>query len=67
MVVVLTPNIDVVSSQSRVVCGSKGYVVFPLKRYLSKVQNVVRQFGPYLVVMYLVKHLCRKKVQLLST
>ena len=29
-----------------VVC-SKGWVVRPLKRYVSWVQNVVRQFGPY--------------------
>ncbi|KAL0361582.1 UNVERIFIED_CONTAM: hypothetical protein Sradi_3842700 [Sesamum radiatum] len=29
-----------------VVC-SKGWAVRPLKRYVSWVQNVVRQFGPY--------------------
>ena len=28
--------------------GSKGWAVRPLKRYASWVQNVVRQFGPYL-------------------
>ena len=27
---------------------SKGWAVRPLKRYASWVQNVVRQFGPYL-------------------
>ena len=29
--------------------GSKGWAVRPLKRYASWVQNVVRQFGPYLL------------------
>ncbi len=29
--------------------GSKGWAVRPLKRYASWVQNVVRQFGPYLM------------------
>ncbi len=28
--------------------GPKGWAVRPLKRYASWVQNVVRQFGPYL-------------------
>ncbi|QGG47717.1 Putative hydrolase [Heliorestis convoluta] len=27
--------------------GPKGWAVRPLKRYVSWVQNVVRQFGPY--------------------
>ena len=30
------------------VVGPKGWAVRPLKRYVSWVQNVVRQFGPYL-------------------
>uniref|UniRef100_A0A0R0JSL7 Uncharacterized protein n=1 Tax=Glycine max TaxID=3847 RepID=A0A0R0JSL7_SOYBN len=34
------------SSHRWEVC-SKGWVVRPLKRYVSWVQNVVRQFGPY--------------------
>ena len=29
------------------VVGPKGWAVRPLKRYVSWVQNVVRQFGPY--------------------
>ncbi len=29
--------------------GPKGWAVRPLKRYASWVQNVVRQFGPYLL------------------
>ncbi|KAL5079959.1 hypothetical protein RYX36_008380 [Vicia faba] len=40
-------HLDVGSSPPGAVVGSKGWVVRPLKRYVSWVQNVVRQFGPY--------------------
>ena len=36
------------SSHRRGGVRSKGWAVRPLKRYASWVQNVVRQFGPYL-------------------
>src|SRR3954469_370071 len=41
-------HLDVGSSQPGAVVGPKGWAVRPLKRYASWVQNVVRQFGPYL-------------------
>ena len=41
-------HLDVGSSHPGAVLGSKGWAVRPLKRYASWVQNVVRQFGPYL-------------------
>ena len=41
-------HLDVGSSHPGAVVGSKGWAVRPLKRYASWVQNVVRQFGPYL-------------------
>ena len=41
-------HLDVGSSHPGAVAGSKGWAVRPLKRYASWVQNVVRQFGPYL-------------------
>ena len=41
-------HLDVGSSHPGAVAGSKGWTVRPLKRYASWVQNVVRQFGPYL-------------------
>ena len=41
-------HIDVGSSHPGAVVRSKGWAVRPLKRYASWVQNVVRQFGPYL-------------------
>ena len=42
-------HLDVGSSHPRAGAGSKGWAVRPLKRYVSWVQNVVRQFGPYLL------------------
>ena len=41
-------HLDVGSSHPGAVAGSKGWAVRPLKRYASWVQNVARQFGPYL-------------------
>ena len=41
-------HLDVGSSHPGAVVGPKGWAVRPLKRYVSWVQNVVRQFGPYL-------------------
>ena len=41
------PHLDVGSSQPGAVVRPKGWAVRPLKRYVSWVQNVVRQFGPY--------------------
>ena len=41
-------HLDVGSSHPGAGFGSKGWAVRPLKRYASWVQNVVRQFGPYL-------------------
>ena len=38
---------DVGSSHPRAEVGPKGWTVRPLKWYVSWVQNVVRQFGPY--------------------
>ena len=40
-------HLDVGSSHPGAVSGPKGWAVRPLKRYVSWVQNVVRQFGPY--------------------
>src|SRR6266498_667297 len=40
-------HLDVGSSPPGAVGGSKGWAVRPLMRYVSWVQNVVRQFGPY--------------------
>src|SRR5690625_6969515 len=40
-------HLDVGSSHPGAGVGPKGWVVRPLKRYASWVQNVVRQFGPY--------------------
>ena len=40
-------HLDVGSSHPGGVDASKGWAVRPLKRYVSWVQNVVRQFGPY--------------------
>ncbi len=40
-------HLDVGSSQPGAVVRPKGWAVRPLKRYVSWVQNVVRQFGPY--------------------
>ncbi len=40
-------HLDVGSSHPGAVFGPKGWSVRPLKRYVSWVQNVVRQFGPY--------------------
>ena len=42
-------HLDVGSSHPGAEFGSKGWAVRPLKRYASWVQNVVRQFGPYLL------------------
>ncbi len=42
-------HLDVGSSHPGAGFGSKGWAVRPLKRYASWVQNVVRQFGPYLL------------------
>ena len=39
---------DVGSSHPGGAVPPKGWAVRPLKRYASWVQNVVRQFGPYL-------------------
>ena len=41
-------HLDVGSSHPGAEVGSKGLAVRQLKRYASWVQNVVRQFGPYL-------------------
>ncbi len=41
-------HLDVGSSHPGAGEGPKGWAVRPLKRYVSWVQNVVRQFGPYL-------------------
>ena len=40
-------HLDVGSSYPGAGEGPKGWAVRPLKRYVSWVQNVVRQFGPY--------------------
>ena len=42
-------HLDVDSSHPGAEVGPKGWAVRPLKRYESWVQNVVRQFGPYLL------------------
>jgi len=41
-------HLDVVSSHPGAVGGSKGSAVRRLKWYVRWVQNVVKQFGPYL-------------------
>ena len=41
-------HLDVGLSHPGAGVGPKGWAVRPLKRYASWVQNVVRQFGPYL-------------------
>ena len=41
-------HLDVGSSHPGAELGPKGLAVRQLKRYVSWVQNVVRQFGPYL-------------------
>ena len=41
-------HLDVGSSHPGAEVGPKGWAVRPLKRYASWVQNVARQFGPYL-------------------
>ena len=41
-------HLDVGSSHPGAEAGPKGLAVRQLKRYASWVQNVVRQFGPYL-------------------
>ena len=41
-------HLDVGSSHPGAEAGPKGWAVRPLKRYASWVQNVARQFGPYL-------------------
>jgi Family of unknown function (DUF6467) len=40
-------HLDVGSSHPGAAVRSKGWAVRPLKWYVSWVQNVVRQFGPY--------------------
>src|SRR6187549_4038070 len=42
-------HLDVGSSHPGAEVGPKGSAVRRLKRYVSWVQNVVRQFGPYLL------------------
>ena len=42
-------HLDVGSSHPGAEVGPKGWAVRPLKRHASWVQNVVRQFGPYLL------------------
>ena len=42
-------HLDVGSSHPGAEVGPKGLVVHQLKRYVSWVQNVARQFGPYLL------------------
>ena len=42
-------HLDVGSSHPGAGEGPKGWAVRPLKWYVSWVQNVVRQFGPYLL------------------
>ena len=42
-------HLDVGSSHPGGEVASKGWAVRPLKRHASWVQNVVRQFGPYLL------------------
>ena len=41
-------HLDVGSSHPGAAVSPKGWTVRPLKRYASWVQNVARQFGPYL-------------------
>ena len=41
-------HLDVGSSHPGAGVGPKGWAVRPLKRHVSWVQNVARQFGPYL-------------------
>ena len=48
-------HLDVGSSHPGVVKDSKGSAVRRLKWYVSWVQNVVRQFGPYLLLMLKIK------------
>ena len=43
-------DLDVGSSHPGAGAGPKGLAVRQLKRYVSWVQNVVRQFGPYLLL-----------------
>ena len=45
--VLATRCLDVGSSHPGAGAGPKGWAVRPLKWYVSWVQNVVRQFGPY--------------------
>jgi len=40
-------HLDVGLSYPRAVVCPNGWFVHPLKRYMSWVQNVARQFGPY--------------------
>jgi hypothetical protein len=42
-------HLDVGLSHPGAASGSKGLAVRQLKRYMSWVQNVVKQFGPYLL------------------
>ncbi len=42
-------HLDVGSSHPGAEEGPKGWAVRPLKRYVSWVQYVVRQYGPYLL------------------
>ena len=42
-------HLDVGSSHPPAEVGGKGWSVRPLKRYVSWVQYVVRQYGPYLL------------------
>ncbi len=42
-------HLDVGSSHPEAVECFEGWTVRPLKRYVSWVQNVVRQFGPFLI------------------
>jgi len=44
-------HLDVGSSHPGAESGPKGSVVHRLKWYVSWVQNVVRQFGPYLPIV----------------
>ena len=48
-------HVDVGSSHPGAEMGSKGPAVRRLKWYVSWVQNVVRQFGPYLLFIVKIK------------
>lgn len=48
-------HLDVVSSQPKAASGFKGLAVRQVKWYVRWVQNVVKQFGPYLPYVLITK------------